>query len=201
MLLADAFQVVDGADAVMLPQQGDGLRAEALNLEQLERGGRVLGDQQVAPLERSARGDLLEHGGEALPDAGDVGDLALRVFQDVLDALGVALDDGSAVAIAADAEGVLGGDLHEISGLGKQSRDLPVLHVPILALCPPASGGSAGPATRTRAGPPAQHRRNSEREVKPVPPAPAPARPLFIPNISPQIWCASFQKRATVVWP
>ena len=40
LLLAEALQFVDGADAEVLEDQRDALRAEALDLEELERGGR-----------------------------------------------------------------------------------------------------------------------------------------------------------------
>jgi len=117
----------------VLPEQRDRLGAQALDLEQLESRGRVLGEQLIAALERAARGDFLQRRSQPLADAGDVGDLAPRVAKDVLDALGVAFDGRCAVAIAADAEGVLGGDLHEVGGLREQPRDLAILHGSIVA--------------------------------------------------------------------
>ena len=106
---------------------------EALDLEELERGGRELCEQHVAPLAGAALDDFREHGGEAFADAGNVGDLALGVAQDVGDALGIAFDGGGAVAVAADAEAVFAGDLHQIGGFPEHARDFFVLHVLSLA--------------------------------------------------------------------
>ena len=52
-------------------------------------------------------------------DAGDVGDFALGIAQDIGDALGIAFDGGGAVAIAADAEAVFAGDLHQVGGFAR----------------------------------------------------------------------------------
>ena len=52
LLAADALQIVDGADVVVLEQQRDALRAQALDLQQLERAGRILLEQLIALLER-----------------------------------------------------------------------------------------------------------------------------------------------------
>ena len=46
--IQDALQVVHRADAVVFPQQGDGLRPQPLNFEQLQRRGRVLLQELVA---------------------------------------------------------------------------------------------------------------------------------------------------------
>ena len=48
--------------------------------------------------------------------------------EDVFDALGMALDGGGAVAVAADAERILAGDLHQVGGFPEDARDLLVLH-------------------------------------------------------------------------
>ena len=64
---------------IVLEQQGDALRPEALDLEELERGRRELLQQQIAALAGAVVHDLCEHHGQPFADAGDIGDLALRV--------------------------------------------------------------------------------------------------------------------------
>lgn len=89
-----------------------------MNFEEFQGCGGVAGEQLVAAFEGAPGGDFLEDGGQALPDAGDIGDLAVRVFQDVLNAFGIAIDDRGPVAIAADAEAILARDFHEVGGFG-----------------------------------------------------------------------------------
>ena len=74
-----------------------------------------------------------EHGGDAFADAGNVGDLLLGVFEDRRHRLGIAFDHRRGVAIAADAEAILAGDLHQVGGFGKQAGDLAIFHYLILA--------------------------------------------------------------------
>ena len=114
---AEPLELVHGADAEVFEDEGDALGAEPLNLEEFERGGWKLLQQQVAPLAGAAFDDLGEHDGEPFADAGDVGDFAFGVAQNVRDALGVAFDGGGAVAVAADAEAVFAGDLHQVGRL------------------------------------------------------------------------------------
>ena len=45
-----------------------------------------------------------------------------------VDALGMAFHSGGAVAIAADAEAILAGDLHQVGGFVKDARDFFVFH-------------------------------------------------------------------------
>ena len=59
LLLAEPLQLVDRADAVMLENQRDALRTEPLDLEELQRAGRELLEQQIAPLAGAALHDLL----------------------------------------------------------------------------------------------------------------------------------------------
>src|SRR5208283_3273204 len=110
----EPFQFVDSADVVVLEDQGDALRAEALNLEELQGGGRKLLQQQVAALARTMVHKLADDSGEPLTNAGDIGDLTGGVAEDVGDAFGVPFNSGGAVAVAADAKGIFSGDLHEI---------------------------------------------------------------------------------------
>src|SRR5262249_46637475 len=75
-LFADPLEVIDRAHPIVLVDQRDSLGTEALDLEQLERGRRILREQQIAPLEAAAFGDLLQHGGDTFADAADLGYVA-----------------------------------------------------------------------------------------------------------------------------
>ena len=83
--------------------------------------------QQVAALAGAAFGDFGQHLGQSFADAGNVGDLAFGVAQDIDDTLRVAFDGSGAVAIAANAEAIFGGDLHQIGGFPEDARDFLVL--------------------------------------------------------------------------
>ena len=107
----------------MLKDQGDPLGAESLDLEELERAGRKLLQQLVAPLVGASLDDLGDHQREAFADAWHLGDLAGGVAEDVDDALGQALDGRRAVAVAADAEAVVPVDLHQVGGFPENARD------------------------------------------------------------------------------
>ena len=102
---------------------------EALNLQELERGGRKLFQQQVAPLAGTALRNLCQHVRQALADSRNVGDLAFGIAQNVDDALRVAFHRGRAVAIAADAKPVLARDFHQIGRFPEHARDFLVLQV------------------------------------------------------------------------
>ena len=83
----------------------------------------------VAALEAAALLDLLKHGGDAFADAGNIGDLALGIFEDRRDRFGMSFDHARGVAIAADAKGILAGDLHQVGGFIQQAerwRDFPL---------------------------------------------------------------------------
>lgn len=89
--------------------------------------------QLVAAFAGGARGDLLQHGRQAFADTGDVRNLAFGVTQNVDDALGIAFDGRSPVAVAADAERVVAGDLHQIGRLPQEARDFAIFQTPIVA--------------------------------------------------------------------
>src|SRR5205807_8682174 len=94
----------------------------------LEGSRRELLEQRVATLAGAAIYDLLQHSGESLTNAGNFGDFAFRIAQDVSDALRIAFDGRRAVAVTADAKRVLACDLHQVGGLREYSRNLSVLH-------------------------------------------------------------------------
>ena len=89
---------------IVLENQGDAFRSQALDFQKLERGRRKFFKQQVAPLARAALHNFGQHLRQSFADARNVGDLALRVAQNIFDALGMPFDRGGAVAVAADAE-------------------------------------------------------------------------------------------------
>ena len=151
---AQALQLIDGADAVVLEDQGDALGAESLDLQEFQRGGRESSEQQIAPLAASARHDFPQREGQPLADAGNGGDRARGVVEDVHDALRISLDGGRAVAIAADAERVLGGDLHQIGGFLEDARDFLVFQAGSWINCTVTgdSTGGRGWTARVRRG-------------------------------------------------
>ena len=112
----------------MFEQQRDALRPESLDLQELQRGR----PETSAAARRACRTDrarssFLQHGGEAFADAGHIGDLAFGIVQDVGDAFRITFDGGRAVAVAADAEAVFAGDLHQIGGFIQQACEFAVL--------------------------------------------------------------------------
>ena len=112
----------------MLEQQRDTLRTQPLDLKEFERAGRKLLQQQIAALAGAAPHDLFQDERQAFADAGDAGDLALRVLENIFDPLGMAFDSGGTVAVTADAERIFAGDLHQIGGFVEDAGNLLVLH-------------------------------------------------------------------------
>jgi len=92
LLIADALQFVDGGDLVVLVDQRDTLRAQALDLEKLQKRGRELRQQRIALFKRSALGKFRNHAGQAFAHARNLGDFALGVREDIVHALRVAFD-------------------------------------------------------------------------------------------------------------
>ena len=88
---------------------------------------RELLQQQIAALAGTGRHDLFQHERQPLPMPGISVTLRSGIFEDVFDPLGMAFDSGGAVAIAADAERIFAGDLHQIGGLPEDAGDLLVL--------------------------------------------------------------------------
>ena len=88
LLLAEPLQFVDGADVEVLEDERDALGAEALDLQELERGGREFLRAAASRRSQEPRSAISASTcGQAFADAGNVGDLALGVAQDVDDAL------------------------------------------------------------------------------------------------------------------
>ena len=128
LLAAQLLQLIDPAAAVVLVNERDALGPQPLDLEQLQRAGGELLQQLIAPLAGAAREDLADGPGQTFADAGDLRDLAGGIPQHILHAFGVAFNGAGAVAVTADAEGVLAGDFHEIGRLPEHARYLFVFH-------------------------------------------------------------------------
>ena len=115
--------------------QRDALGAEALDLEEFERGGRELLQQQVAPFAGAVVDDLRQHTARPLPMPGM--SVTLRSESRRMSAMrsGIAFDSGGAIAIAANAKRVFGGDLHQIGRLPKYARDFLILQICLVLNC------------------------------------------------------------------
>ena len=117
--LLDAFQV---ADLVRAPQQRDRLRAEALDLQQLEHRRAVL--LQQLGVQRDAPGlvEILQVRAHALADAGNFEQL-LGFGNQRPDGLVERFDGFGGAAIGADAEGIVAVDLHQVGGFVQDGGD------------------------------------------------------------------------------
>ncbi len=124
----------------MLKNQRDALWPQALDLEKLERGGRKFLEQRIAALARAAFHDIRDDSREAFPDARNVRNLAVRIAQNIVNALGITFDSRRAVAIAADAEGILPGDLHQVSRLPQHARNFAILHLALESIVRSGAG-------------------------------------------------------------
>ncbi len=67
-------------------------------------------------------------------NARNVGDLTLRIAQNIGDAFGITFNRRSAIAVAADAKAVFPGDFHQVGSLPQQACDLFVLQTGPLEL-------------------------------------------------------------------
>ena len=97
------LDAVDVADFVGAPDQRDGLRAEALNLQQLQHRRVVFLEQFGLHGELAVFEKFLQVAQHALADAGD-GENLLGVGDEFLDLLRMILDGLRGVAVGADAE-------------------------------------------------------------------------------------------------
>ena len=128
--LAFARQLLHAGEIAHLegaPQQRDGLRAESLDLQQLQHRGPVLLQQLLVRPELAAAAQLLDVGRHALADAGNLQQL-LGFVDQCRDLLRQSFDGLGGAAIGADAERVVAVDLHEIGGFVKDVGDGLVVH-------------------------------------------------------------------------
>ena len=66
------FEILERADAELAVERRDGLRPDALQVEQVEDRRRKLGDELAMVLGVAGLGDLADAGGEVLADAGNL---------------------------------------------------------------------------------------------------------------------------------
>ncbi len=93
----------------------------------------------IALVEGAVRFNLVEHRGKTFANAGNIGDFALGVGQDIGDALRMAFDRRRAVAVTADAKTVFAGDLHQIGRFVENASEIAVFQ----AFSLPAAGRRA----------------------------------------------------------
>ena len=115
-----ALEVVERADAELAVEQRDGLRADALQAEQVEDGRRELLQQLLVIGDRAGVDELADLGVEVLADPGDREPCRGR---QVGDPLGGVRDGLRGVAVRADLERVLALDLEQVADLGEHARD------------------------------------------------------------------------------
>ena len=128
LLFAGAFEIFEGGDAEGLDEDGDGFGSEAVDVEHFEGGGGVAFEEFVATVKGAAGFDFFDDAGDAFADAGDIGELTGGVGAEGGEAFAVAFDDSGGVAVAANAEAVFGGDLHQVGGFAEELGDLNILH-------------------------------------------------------------------------
>ena len=143
LLLADPLQVVDGGDFVVLVEQRDAFGAEALDLAAARAAwAEIAASSEIALFEDPRLPISSSTAAMPLPMPGISVTLRSGFAQDIVDALRIAFDGRGGVAIAADAEAVLGGDLHQVGGFGEQARDFTIFHACCLRLYPSRCGST-----------------------------------------------------------
>ena len=128
--LAFARQLLHAGEIAYLegaPQQRNGLRPQPLDLQQLQHRGPVFLQQLLMRAELAAAAQLLDVGGHAFADAGNLQQL-LGFVDQCRDLLGQAFEGLGGAAIGADAERVVAIDLHEIGGFVEDVGDGFVVH-------------------------------------------------------------------------
>ena len=115
------------ADVIGAPDQGDGLRAEALNLQQVEHRGVIFLEQLGVQREPAFFKHFLQVQQHSLADAGD-GENFLGFADQVCNLLRQGFDGFCGVAVGADAEGILAVDFEQVGGFVEDAGDGFVVH-------------------------------------------------------------------------
>ncbi len=115
------------AHLVGAPDEGDGLRAQALDLEQVEHRGVILLEQFCVQREFSLFEHFLQVQQHAFADAGD-GEHFLGIVDQVGNLLRLGLDGFGGVAIRADAEGILAVDFEQVGGFVQDAGNGLIVH-------------------------------------------------------------------------
>ena len=121
------LDAIDVADLVGAPDERDGFRAEALNLQQLQHRRVIFLEQFGLHGEFAVCEEFLQVAQHAFADAGNRENL-LGVGDEFLDLLRVILDGLRGVAVGADAERILPIDLEQVGGLVENVGDGLVVH-------------------------------------------------------------------------
>jgi hypothetical protein len=122
------FHAIDVADLIGAPDQGDRLRSQTLDLQQLQHRWVIFLEQFGLHAEAAFLEQLLQVDQHAFADAGD-GQHLLGFGDDVFDLLGKVFDGLGGVAVGADAEGILAVDFEQVGGLVENRGDGFVVHV------------------------------------------------------------------------
>ncbi len=130
-------------------EQGDGLRADALEVEQVENRRRKLLEQIAVIARLAGFGDLADLRREVLADAGNRAQL---LFGQVRECLGGVRDRFGRVPVRANLERVLALDLEQVGDLRKDSRDGQVFHVSLQDAKRTTSSWTEREARRSRCG-------------------------------------------------
>ena len=109
------------------PDQGDGLGAQALDLEQVEHRGVILLKQFGVQRKFSFLEHFLQVDQHAFADAGD-GEDFFGIVDQVGDLLGLGLDGFGGVAVRTDAEGILPVNFEQVGGFVENAGDGFVVH-------------------------------------------------------------------------
>ena len=123
-----SFAARSRSSSVRIPssryKRGDGLGADALQVEQIENGRRELGQELPMKGRAAGFGDLANSGSQILPDAWN---LAQPRFVEQSELVRMVHGDVGAVAIRANLERVVALDLQEIGNLPEDARDRQVI--------------------------------------------------------------------------
>ena len=114
------LEVFDRADAELAIEHRDGLRTDALQVEQVEDRRRKLGDQLAVELGVAGLDDLADPRGQILADAGNLAKPGHVERRQLVRMVG---DDVGAVAVGADLERVVVLDLQQIGDLPEDARN------------------------------------------------------------------------------
>src|SRR4051812_7041415 len=119
-----ALEIVQRADAELAIQRRDGLRADSLQVEQIEHGRRKLGDELAMKRGIAGLGNLSNARGEILPDPWNLAKPGLVEPGEIVRMI---RDDVAAIAVRANLERVVVLDLEEIGNLQQDARNRGVI--------------------------------------------------------------------------
>ncbi len=137
------LEFLERADAEFAVEDGDGLRADALEMQQVQNRRWKLRQQLLVELRVSRVDDLTDARRQILADAGN---LPQRGCVERREVVGVVRDDVGAVAVRANLERILALDLEQVGDLAENPRDRDVIQ----REAPRARSGNRAPARPRR---------------------------------------------------